>query len=345
MKNRKDDIDRYLRGELSPEEMHALEKAALDDPFLSEALEGIENAGRNNFLFDLHRLDYAVHERTRKKKGKHIQMWGWTVGVAATVLLVALSGFYVISLLRDQRAQQLAMEETAELLKNATEPKDTLVIRLYKSATPMERTSDNARAGSAAQNEPLETADAVPEISAADAQVNEVQGVQKDVEKAQTEPSAVSGEPFREPPSLASADQREQEESLAGRTSDRMELQKRSAAGVREVAPSVEVTIENDLTNKPSGFMPAAPQDGEARFKTYLRDALKLPDEATEVSMMTVRFTVEANGTVAGFQVLKGVNQEFDETFVRAIQNGPAWTPARSEGQPVADTVTISFTF
>lgn len=35
------DVHRYLRGELSAREMHALEMAALDDPFLADALEGL----------------------------------------------------------------------------------------------------------------------------------------------------------------------------------------------------------------------------------------------------------------------------------------------------------------
>ena len=35
------DVHKYLRGELSAREMHALEKAALDDPFLADALEGL----------------------------------------------------------------------------------------------------------------------------------------------------------------------------------------------------------------------------------------------------------------------------------------------------------------
>ena len=34
------DLQRYHSGTMSEAEMHALEKAALDDPFLSEALEG-----------------------------------------------------------------------------------------------------------------------------------------------------------------------------------------------------------------------------------------------------------------------------------------------------------------
>lgn len=39
------DIEKYHSGKLSVAEMHAIEKAAMDDPFLAEALEGYANAG------------------------------------------------------------------------------------------------------------------------------------------------------------------------------------------------------------------------------------------------------------------------------------------------------------
>jgi hypothetical protein len=39
------DIEKYHKGQLSPKEMHALEKAALDDPFLADALEGYSVKG------------------------------------------------------------------------------------------------------------------------------------------------------------------------------------------------------------------------------------------------------------------------------------------------------------
>ena len=34
------DIERYYSGKMSPIEMHQLEKAAMEDPFLADALEG-----------------------------------------------------------------------------------------------------------------------------------------------------------------------------------------------------------------------------------------------------------------------------------------------------------------
>ena len=42
-----DDIEKYHKGVLSAKEMHDLEKAAMDDPFLADALEGYAVAGVN----------------------------------------------------------------------------------------------------------------------------------------------------------------------------------------------------------------------------------------------------------------------------------------------------------
>ena len=112
MEDRKHDIEKYLKGEMTAAEMHALEKAALDDPFLAEALEGLEHAGGpDHFLHDLHKLNKSLHERTHKRRDRTLWLWGWHTGIAAAVLLVAVSGFLVISILRDQQRQELAMQE------------------------------------------------------------------------------------------------------------------------------------------------------------------------------------------------------------------------------------------
>lgn len=137
MRNRKSDIEKYLRGELSAAEMHALEKEALNDPFLAEALEGVEQAGADNFLFDLHRIHRSVHKRSRRRKRKNntIRMWGWTTGIAATVLLVAFSGFLVINIMKEQAARQQVMRELASLTPEG-DKKDTLSI-LYPKEIPV----------------------------------------------------------------------------------------------------------------------------------------------------------------------------------------------------------------
>ncbi|HEY4207847.1 MAG TPA: carboxypeptidase-like regulatory domain-containing protein [Puia sp.] len=68
------DIEKYLSGELSDPEMHAMERAALDDPFLADALEGMV-VHRNlpeqpGFLQDMTDLQKRLEERVSKDKDK-----------------------------------------------------------------------------------------------------------------------------------------------------------------------------------------------------------------------------------------------------------------------------------
>ncbi len=64
MNNLSDDILKYKKGELTAAQMHALEKKALADPFLSEALEGIEKLS----VDELAQALAAIHEKIDNRK-------------------------------------------------------------------------------------------------------------------------------------------------------------------------------------------------------------------------------------------------------------------------------------
>ncbi len=61
------DIDQYHKGNLSASKMHELEKAALDDPFLAEALEGYAMKGADA-VADIKELKARLAKRTRDDK-------------------------------------------------------------------------------------------------------------------------------------------------------------------------------------------------------------------------------------------------------------------------------------
>jgi CarboxypepD_reg-like domain len=67
-----EDIRRYLDGQFSDMEMQALEKAALEDPFLSDAIEGIEESRNHPASFEsgLEDLQKSLEKRIRKKSRK-----------------------------------------------------------------------------------------------------------------------------------------------------------------------------------------------------------------------------------------------------------------------------------
>jgi hypothetical protein len=117
------DIQLYLEGKLSPADMHALEKAALDDPFLADAIEGLQQSaaqpGAGLVHTHLEDLGKRVQERIAKKGQSTpvVAFRWWQVAAAAAVIVVAGIGVYRYTDNRDQQesndivAQQVAKAE------------------------------------------------------------------------------------------------------------------------------------------------------------------------------------------------------------------------------------------
>ncbi len=90
------DIEKYHKGQLSATERHELEKAALDDPFLADALEGYSIPGIN-IPEDLAELKQRLTEKTEKARVIPIHTpierskFPW-LRVAIAVILIAGAG-------------------------------------------------------------------------------------------------------------------------------------------------------------------------------------------------------------------------------------------------------------
>ena len=92
MTDYRNDIDKYLKGELTPAQMHALEKKALEDPFLSDALEGIQSLQPDELSEDVNLLQSALNTRFERK---HVNAWTWTGRIAAGLLMLAVSAYFI----------------------------------------------------------------------------------------------------------------------------------------------------------------------------------------------------------------------------------------------------------
>jgi hypothetical protein len=85
------DIEKYWKGELSAREMHDLEQAALDDPFLSDAMEGMALHRSPPCEQDLDELRQRLKARiAAKKRQTNLILAPWTKIAAAILLLVGL---------------------------------------------------------------------------------------------------------------------------------------------------------------------------------------------------------------------------------------------------------------
>lgn len=112
------DIEKYWNGKLSASEMHAIEKAAMDDPFLADALEGYKNAGSAQTELDslVVKLDARVKspapviylKRTRST---------W-LRVAAAVIIICGMGLLAEQIVFKKRESPLAESKNIDNAKS-----------------------------------------------------------------------------------------------------------------------------------------------------------------------------------------------------------------------------------
>jgi TonB family protein len=116
MADLKNDIDKYLKGELSPAEMHALEKKALNDPFLADALEGAGEIQPPQFEADLRDLQQALQQRIgRKEEKKVVSLWVWSARIAAGLAVVAVASFVIFQITQRNKSEELSMIQEKDL--------------------------------------------------------------------------------------------------------------------------------------------------------------------------------------------------------------------------------------
>jgi len=136
------DIEKYHKGLLSAKEMHNMEKAALDDPFLEDALEGYAFAGADANA-DLAELKKRLSERTERTKvipiarNRHNATFPW-LRVAAIVIVIAGAGLITyeiaftnksknIAQIDSKKAKEIKSEDSTLVSAPATNEKDNAI--------------------------------------------------------------------------------------------------------------------------------------------------------------------------------------------------------------------------
>jgi hypothetical protein len=116
------DIEQYLAGKLSPKQMHTMEKAALDDPFLAEAMEGYEGRQEKDWNNHLVALRQQVSEKGSVAKiiplHKSTGMW-WKIAAAVFVIGAGTALTFVLTNNRSDEKPDQQIAQTI-ITKNDT---------------------------------------------------------------------------------------------------------------------------------------------------------------------------------------------------------------------------------
>ena len=109
------DLERYHNGEMSAKERHALEKAALDDPFLADAMEGYAEVPVNAAA-DLDGLNKKLEERINRQEKETIATLPYSnrrwLRIAALFIVVAGAGLLTYQYVLKPKQDSVATTET-----------------------------------------------------------------------------------------------------------------------------------------------------------------------------------------------------------------------------------------
>ena len=103
----KDDIEKYRRGELTSADMHDLEKRALSDPFLADALEGADSISAEDFSTDISEINKKLLTQNKTS------VWFTPLRIAAGIALLLGSVFLIYNF--SQPDKQLALQKEEQL--------------------------------------------------------------------------------------------------------------------------------------------------------------------------------------------------------------------------------------
>ncbi|WP_343304967.1 carboxypeptidase-like regulatory domain-containing protein [Chitinophaga niabensis] len=115
-------IRQYLEGKLDSKTMHALEKQALDDPFLADALEGYAKYPTDQ-RSALSELQQRLQERVAPAEKKVRRLDYRWLAAASVLLILSISGVMLLN--RTQKAPEIAQtleKEKKEILPDSAAP-------------------------------------------------------------------------------------------------------------------------------------------------------------------------------------------------------------------------------
>jgi hypothetical protein len=304
-------IQQYLDGSLDEDAMHELEKQALDDPFLADAIEGYAQINKPATR-QLSLLQTQLHERiAQQQETKNVLSFSWqrlSVAAAACLLFVTASLLFFIR--EQKREEQLALQpKRVDVQLLPRNPEEKQASPNMEQTAPVVQSEGENMASSAQKLRPKQTA------AAKSGNVVAQNGAAPEaVERAAAKKDLPSSGELNEVVIIGYGTQ-----------------QKRDIAGA--VSSISQAQIPENLSEK------SEPSVGWSSYNDYLKTAVQQSTIPFSRGRVELKFVVNRNGQLGNFEITKGLDEITNQEAIRLVKSGPAW----QRGVDSTATVTIRF--
>lgn len=320
------DFERYHSGKMSEADMHAIEKSALADPFLADALEGYVYT--NSPLKDIAELRERLLQQKKKKNVFLLSKQNTWLRIAAMFVLIAGTGYLAYQLNFTKENNSIAKKEdsvqndTTQVVTQQTDSipgnenivavtpnvkdKQTLVSKENKLPSPVQNASDK-------------------QIATTEFQHNEIQ--QKPTMTAPAKDYAVRDEKIND-----------KKEVIADIKSDTLAEVAVTAYGTKQKrqlsrAPALQrkvpgIAVEN--ASQPTG--------GWQKFNEYIKSNITSPVDAEDnmyKGKVILSFEINKRGNPKDIKVEQSLCKPCDEEAKRLLKQGPKWKYVNDKRQQV----------
>lgn len=281
-------LEDYLEGKLDAKEMHRLEKLILEDPFVAQAMAGLEDHSLG-LSGQVSLLQKQLYERTAiQHQLKKTSVFTWqrlSVGAAAAVMFITVS---VVFLMREKAGNGQLKSVSKEVEVNLGSITDS---GNANKSIPV--TSDSL----ALPESELRTASA----KGLDKPVATLGGSSVPVETSAT--TSIS-------PDIVAAN------GISGvaEVTDSVAI---SSTGVNNKVASARIaTAKQDAS---------APVKGWAALDTYLNDNKTIHTNEGLAQIVELSFQINAEGKPINFRVLTSAGKDLDQEAIKLLSEGPLW--------------------
>ncbi|MEE4116443.1 MAG: carboxypeptidase-like regulatory domain-containing protein [Marinilabiliaceae bacterium] len=89
------------------------------------------------------------------------------------------------------------------------------------------------------------------------------------------------------------------------------------------------------------------PVGGMPKYRAYINDNISFPEDWKESGreVVRIRFTVQLNGELTDFEIVRSPDSLFSREAIRLIKEGPGWTPAMNNNAPVIEKTGLRIVF
>lgn len=357
-----EDFRRYHAGEMSAQERHAIEKAAIDDPFLADALDGYEFTSTPSA--DLQAIQSRINARQSKKiVTLPVKKYGW-LKAAAVIVLVA-GGSWLALQLADNNKTDLAIEQPRPATQAApvTVKEDTVITPVQpeenienntvvkrRAAVPVIKTPAPAPSEEAVKEEIVtgtETKEQVATTSAPERKYvptgNRYNEAPRDYNNRNASPVPDNNVNARKADNIILNDAR-----FENRSFENNAVVNNNRRAQSDTVKNLDVVLHPDNAGlsevvviakekKPAAKFKSRqiivdtlePAIGWAKFDEYITNNLHRPKDIEAKQPLSgeveLHFDVNSKGEPVNITVSRSLCQACDEEAIRLLREGPKW--------------------